>query len=117
MQKNQLIDLQEHFERYCNALPVFRFNEAKYDLNLIKSYLLPILVKEQHIQPTVIKNGNQFVSFKLGDLQLLVSKKFLGVGTSLDRLLKAYKNNATNWFFSYEWFDCQEKLNNEQLLL
>ena len=29
MQKNQLIDLQEHFERYCNVLPVFGFNSAK----------------------------------------------------------------------------------------
>ena len=29
MQKNQLIDLQEHFERYCNTLPVSGFNSAK----------------------------------------------------------------------------------------
>ena len=39
MQKNQLIDLQEHFKRYCNVLPVFGFNSAKYDIILIKSYL------------------------------------------------------------------------------
>ena len=32
VQKNQLIDLQEHFERYCNKLPVFGFNSAKYDI-------------------------------------------------------------------------------------
>ena len=44
IEKNQLIDLQESLERYCNVLPVFGFNSAKYDLNLIKSYLLPILV-------------------------------------------------------------------------
>ena len=37
LQKNQLFDLQEHFERYCIALPIFGFNRAKYDLNLIKS--------------------------------------------------------------------------------
>ena len=37
MQTNQLIELQEHLERYCNVLPVFRFNSAKYDINLIKS--------------------------------------------------------------------------------
>ena len=42
IQKNQLIDLQECLEHYCNVLPVFGFNSAKYDLNLIKSYLLPI---------------------------------------------------------------------------
>ena len=29
MQKNQLIDLQEHLERFCNVLPVFGFNGAK----------------------------------------------------------------------------------------
>ena len=29
MQKNQSIDIQEHFERYCNVLPVFGFNSAK----------------------------------------------------------------------------------------
>ena len=46
MQNNQIIDLQEHFERYCNVLPVFGFNSAKYNINLIKSYLLPILVNE-----------------------------------------------------------------------
>ena len=31
MQKNQLIDLHEHFERYFSVLPVFGFNSAKYD--------------------------------------------------------------------------------------
>ena len=55
MQKNQLFDLQEHFERYCNVLPVFGFNSAKHNINLIKSYLLTILVNERDIEPTVIK--------------------------------------------------------------
>ena len=63
MQKNQLIDLHEHFERYCNVLPVFGFNTAKYDNNLIKSYLLPIVVNGREIEPTVIKRANQFVFF------------------------------------------------------
>ena len=54
MQKNQLLDLQEHFERYCNVLPVFGFISAKYDINQIKSYLLPILVNERVIEPTAI---------------------------------------------------------------
>ena len=57
MQKNQLIELQEHLERYCNVLPVFGFNSAKYDINLIKSYLLPNLINERNMDPTVIKNS------------------------------------------------------------
>ena len=56
-----LIDLQESLERYCNVLSVFGFNSAKYDLNLIKSYLLPILINERDVEPTVIKKTNQFI--------------------------------------------------------
>ena len=93
--KNHLTELQEHFERYCNTLPVFGFNSAKYDINLIKSYLLPILVNERRIEPAVIKTANQFVSFKFGDVQLLDIMNFLGGATSLDSFLKAYKTEET----------------------
>ena len=99
IQKNQLIDLQESLERYCNVLPVFGFNSAKYDPNLIKSYLIPILVKERGIEPTVIKKANQFISFKFGDFQLLDIVNFLGGATSLDSFLKAYKTSETKRFF------------------
>ena len=27
-----MFDLQEHFERYCNVLPAFGKNSAKYDV-------------------------------------------------------------------------------------
>ena len=77
MQKNQLIELQEHLEHYCNVLPVFGFNSAKYDINLIKSYLLPIVINERNMEPTVIKKANQFVSVKFGHVQLLDIGNFL----------------------------------------
>ena len=70
MQKKQLIQLQEHFERFCNVLPVFGFNSGRYDINLIKKYLLPILMEVKDIEPIVIKKANQYVSFKFGDVQL-----------------------------------------------
>ena len=98
MQKNPLIDLQEHFERYCNTLPVFRFNSAKFHIKLIKSYLFPILVNEQQIEPAVIKKSNKFVSFKLGDVQLLEIMNILGGATSLDSFLKAYNTEETKGF-------------------
>ena len=74
MLKNQLFELQEHMERYCNVLPVFGSSSTKYDLNLIKSSLLPMLVKERDIEPTVIKKANQFMSFINGDVQQLEEK-------------------------------------------
>ena len=100
LQKIQLFDLQELFERYCNVLPVFGFNSAKYDNNLIKSYLLPIPVNEQDIEATVTKKANQFVSFKFGDIQLLDIMNFLGGSTSLDSFLKIYKTKETQGFLS-----------------
>ena len=115
MQKNQLIHLQEHFERYCNVLPVFGFNSAQYDINLIKSFLLPILVSDRDIEPTVIKKANKFVSFKFGDIQLVDIMNFLGGATSLDSFLKAYKTKETKVFFTYEWLDCPKKMNNKEL--
>ena len=115
MQKNQLIDLHEHFERYCNGLPVFGLNSAKYDIILIKSYLLPILVNERGIEPTFLKKANQFVSFKFGDIQLLDIMNILCGVTSLESFLKAYKIKEAKDFFPYEWFDCPEKMNNKQL--
>ena len=38
IQKNQLIELLENLERYCNVLPVFGFNSAIYDINLINFF-------------------------------------------------------------------------------
>ena len=95
LQKNQLIDLHKSLERYCNVLTLFGFNSAKYDLNLIKSYLLHILVNERDIEATVIKKANQLISFEFGDIQLLVIMNFLGGATSLDSFLEAYRTSET----------------------
>ena len=76
---------------------------------------MPILVNERDIEPTVLKKANQFVSFKFGDIQLLDIMSFLGGATSLDSFLKGYKTKETKGFFPYEWFDCPEKMNNNEL--
>ena len=76
--------------------------------------MLPLLVNERRIEPIVIKKANQFVSFNFGYVELLDILIFLGGAPSLDSFLKAYKSLETI-FFSYEWFDDPEKLNNTQL--
>ena len=67
------------------------------------------------MEPTVIKKANQFVSLKIGDVQLLDNMKFLGGATSLDSFLKAFKKSETKNFLPYEWFDSPQKLNNIEL--
>ena len=115
IQKSRINDLQESLERYCNVLSVFGFNSAKYDRNLIKSYLLPILFNERDLESTVIKKANQFISFNFGDIQLLDMMNFLGGVTSLDSFLMAYKTSETKRFFPYEWFDHPDKMQNTEL--
>ena len=115
IQKNQLIDLKQHLERYVNTLPVFGFNSGRYDLNKIKSYLIPYLICDKEIEPAVIKKANDFISFKFGDVQFLDIMKFLGGATTLDSFLKAYKASETKGFFPYEWFDSPDKLDCTEL--
>ena len=87
----------------------------KYDLNLIKSYLLHILINDRDIEPTVIKKKNQFISFKFGYIQLLDKMNFLGGATSLDSSLKAYKTSETKRFFHNEGFDHPNKIQDTEL--
>ena len=71
---------------------MFVFNSAKYDVIMIKSYLLHILVNDRNMEPTVIKKANQFVSFKFGDVQLLDIMNCLGEATSLESIVRLVKH-------------------------
>ena len=62
------------------------------------------------MKPTVNKKANQFVSFKLGDLQRLDIMKFPGGTTSLDSFFKSFKTSETKSFFRDEEFDCRQKM-------
>ena len=115
IQKNQLIDLKQHLERYVKTLPVFGFNSGRYDLILIKSYLIPNLIRDKEQETSVIKKANDFIFFKFGDVQFLDIMKFLGGATTLDSFQKAYKARETKGFFPYEWFDNPGKLDFPEL--
>ena len=115
IQKNQIFDLQGHLERFCKDLTDFSFNSANYNLNLVKFYLLTFRVNERNIESTVIKKANQFISFKISDIQLLDIMNFLGGATSPNFSLKAYKSSETKGFFPYECFDHPDKMQNTEL--
>ena len=83
MNKNQLIDLEEDFGIFCNTSPNFGINSARSDINFIKSYSLPILVKERSVETIVIKKANQFVSFKFGNVHFLENLNFFKGATNL----------------------------------
>ena len=86
-----------------------------YDINLIKSCWLSILVSERHVEPIVIEKANQFVSFKFDIFQFLNILNLLDGATNPDSLLKAYKTSDTRGVCWYEWFNQPDKLKNKEL--
>ena len=92
MQKNHIIDLQEHFERYFITLPVFEFNSERNDINFIKSYLLLFIVNDRDVEPIVIKKKPiSLFSSNLIMFNSLIFLCFFGGATNLDSYLKAKK--------------------------
>ena len=79
----------QHLERYTNTQPVFAFDSDQYDVNFIKSYLIPLIINEKENETSVMKKANDLVSFKFGEVQLLNIVKFLVEATTLDSFLKA----------------------------
>ena len=114
-QENQLNDMQEHFESYSNTLPVFGYNSVKYDLKLIKNYLLPILVNERDFEPFVFKNSTNLFRSHLVMFNFLTFLTCLEVLPILIHSWKLTRHRRPKWFFPYEWFNHSVKLNDEEL--
>ena len=114
-EKDSLTRVGLELERYCDYLPVFGFNSSKYDLNLIKQYLLEYLLVEHNCAPSVIKVSNKYISCSFMGIQFLDIRNFLGGGTSLDKFLKAYGASEEKGFFPYEWLNDVAKLDQTHL--
>ena len=65
---------------------------------MIKSYLILYLIRDKEQETSVIKNANDFISFKFADVQFLDIMKLLVGATTVDSFLKAYKASETEGF-------------------
>ena len=110
-----LSNLRQDFENFYSTIPVFGFNSSRYDLNLIKDYLLHHLLIEKTVVPKVIRMGNKYIGLNFLGLQFLDILNFLGGATTLDNFLKAYGASEEKLFFPYGCFDSIDKLNESQL--
>ena len=81
--KTDYLTYRNNFSDFAKPPLVFGSSEASYDISLINSYLLPILVSETITEPILIKKINQFITFKSGNVFLLHNLNFLRVATNL----------------------------------
>lgn len=102
-------ELVESFNRWLEQLPVITFNGSKYDLNVLRKFLIPLIVKQETYQH-VIKKGSAYLSISTNELKFLDITAYISPGFSYDKFLKAYNAPQQKSYFPYEYLDSFEKL-------
>ena len=106
--------LIQELDEQLRELVVIGFHSGQYDLNVLKRFLIPHLVRHGGVQFT-IKRNQSYLSLKSSKLTFLDISNFLAAGSSYAGFLKAYDCAENKGFFPYEWVDHLEKLEEEQL--
>ena len=125
---------------WSHQLPIIGFNSGKYDLNVIKQFFVPYLLKPSKQEDNdagndedeeeeeeedddddgdetrfVIKRQNTFMCFSTKKLKFLDIINFLAPGYSYDKYLKAYGCELQKGHFPYEYMDGIGKLEDSAL--
>ena len=118
---------------WVHQLPVIGFNSGKYDLNVVKQFFVPYLLKpskqddngedideeeeEDDDDETrfVIKRQNTFICFTTKKLKFLDITSYLAPGFIYDTYLKAYGCELQKGHFPYEYMDGIGKLEDRAL--
>ena len=106
---NPFKKLLDQLFSWLRQLPVIGFNSGHYDLNVIKKFYIPYMVKNNDIQ-FVIKRQNTFMCFSTPKLKFLDVTQYLAPGVSYDKYLKAYGCELQKGHFPYEYMDKLRKL-------
>ena len=114
---------------WLHQLPVIGFNSGRYDLNVIKQFFIPYLLKpskqdnedvEEEADDDdetrfVMKRQNTFMCFATKKLKFLDITSYLAPGFSYDKYLKAYGCELQKGHFPYEYMDDIGKLEDRAL--
>ena len=100
---------------YCDQLVIIGFNSQKYDLPLIKSYLISSLRRFDTLPQKIIKKDNAYMCISTKRLKFLDLVNYLAAGTSLDDLYKSYNVTTPKGVFPYEYFTSLRKLKKKKL--
>ena len=111
---NPFKKLLDQLFSWLRQLPVIGFNSGHYDLNVIKKFYIPYMVKNNDIQ-FVIKRQNTFMCFSTPKLKFLDVTQYLAPGVSYDKYLKAYGCELHKGHFPYEYMDGIGKLEDRAL--
>ena len=100
--------LEKQLQTWLRQLPVIGFNSSHYDLNVVKKFFIPYMLKGNDKTRFVIKRQNTFICFSTTNLKFLDVTQYLAPGVSYDKYLKAYGCELQKGHFPYEyiWTTC-----------
>ena len=105
--------LQDKFESYIGQLPVLSFNGARYDLKVLKTTLIPVLIELDSVK-FAIKKGTGYMVIATEELKFLDATYYIAPGFNYDSFLKAYGVKQKKSYFPYEYLDSLEKLDSRE---
>ena len=118
-----LQNLESDLKKYMEQVAVLGYNSAKYDINLLKEYLIVQFLSDYAQQDDkepikVIKQQASYSALELGHyLKFLDVYKYQSPSCTLDSFMKAEgvvdtnnSDKSVKSYFPYEWFDSYDKL-------
>ena len=104
---------------WTKQLPVLGFNSAKYDLNLIRRYLIPLLKDGNKFQDklryTLKTEANKFTAITTERLKFLDMRSYLAANYNYAAFVKAYGAEGSKGCFPYEYMTSLDRLADRQL--
>ena len=94
------------------------FNSSKYDLNAIKRFFVPLLIRNSDVEQAscfVIKRQNTFMCLSTDKLKFVDICNYLAPGFSYAKYLTAYGCAQQKGHFPYEYMDSIGKLDDRAL--
>ena len=107
--------LEKQLQTWLRQLPVIGFNSGHYDLNVVKKFFIPYMLKGNDKTRFVIKRQNTFICLSTTNLKFLDVTQYLAPGVSYDKYLKAYGCDLQKGHFPYEYMDGIGKLEDRAL--
>ena len=102
--------LEKQLQAWLHQLPVLGFNSGYYDLNTIKLFFVPLLIRNsdtEHASCFVIKRQNSSMCLSTDKMKFIAMVKYLAPGYSYDKYLKAYGCELEIGHFPYEYMDAE----------
>ena len=107
--------LEKQLQTWLRQLPLIGFNSGHYDLNVVKKFFIPYMLKGNDKTRFVIKRQNTFMCLSTKKLKFLDVTQYLAPGVSYDKYLKAYGCDLQKGHFPYEYMDGIGKLEDRAL--